>query len=139
MGGHFINDNGSAQSLTRAVEWPTCYNAYQLIGADQAELLTAEERAVCQASQFRVDYVTHPGDFAKLRDVTVRVPVTRWVRGSSNASFSLSAQNWLRWTKDFPVFDPEQSNNGGFNTTVRGTSEHIPPAATLVASLRVAF
>jgi hypothetical protein len=86
-----------------------------------------------------VDYVTHPGDFAKLRDVTVRVPVTRWVRGSSNASLSLSAQNWLRWTKDFPVFDPEQSNNGGFNTTVRGTSEHIPPAATLVASLRVAF
>lgn len=139
MGGHYINDNGSAQSLSRAVEWPTCFNAYALMGADRAEELTARERAVCQASEFRVDYVTQPGDFAKLRDVTLRVPVERWVPGSNNASLSLSAQNWWRWTKDFPVFDPEQSNNGGFNTTVRGTSEHIPPAATLVASLRVSF
>lgn len=139
MGGHFLNDNGSAQSLSRAVEWPTCYDAYQLIAAGKADELTASQRGICQSANFQVAFVTQAGDFAKLRDVTLRVPVDRWLPGTNNASFSLSAQNWFRWAKDFPVFDPEMGNNSGYNASVRGTSEHIPPAATLVASLRVAF
>ena len=139
MGGHFINDNGSAQSLTRAVEWPTCFGAYELARAGRADEMTAWQRGVCQASEFQVDYVTQPGDFAKLRDVTLRVPVEHFIPGTRNADFSLSARNWLRWTKDFPVFDPEMGSNAGYAATVRSTTEHIPPAASLIASLRVSF
>lgn len=139
MGGHWMNDNGSVQSLNRAVEWPTCFDAYPLIKAGQINQLTAWQRSVCIAGNVRGDYLMYPGDFAKLRDVTLRIPVDRFVPGSSSASFSLSAKNWLRWTKDFPIFDPEMGNNSGFNAPVRGTSEHIPPSATLVAGLRVVF
>jgi TonB-dependent starch-binding outer membrane protein SusC len=60
MGGFFLNDNGSGQSLSRAVEWPTCHDAYELIKAGQQDQLTAWQRGVCQAASFRVDYLTYP-------------------------------------------------------------------------------
>jgi hypothetical protein len=37
------------------------------------------------------------------------------------------------------LFDPEMSDNGGFNETVRGINEHIPAPATVMAQLRITF
>jgi hypothetical protein len=41
--------------------------------------------------------------------------------------------------KDFPVFDPETGNNGGFDSAVRSILEHVPPPAIYTATLRVTF
>ena len=52
----------------------------------------------------------------------------------------LSAGNWFTWKKKaFPVFDPEQAGNDGFNAGVRYISEHIPAPATVTAQLKVVF
>jgi hypothetical protein len=71
--------------------------------------------------------------------VTLRIPVGRFVPGSSRASLAVSGANWLAWRKDFRVFDPEMTGNSGFNSPVREISEHIPAPATFTASLRVVF
>jgi hypothetical protein len=53
---------------------------------------------------------------------------------------TLSAQNFYRWrNKDFPIFDPEMVPNAGFGSQNPSITEHIPPAASFVASLRVSF
>lgn len=139
MGGHYIFDNASYQALSRAVRWPTCFAAYELIDAGRAAELTAKQRGMCQRQFLQDDFLIYPGDFFKLRDVTVRIPVGRLVPGASRATLALSGANWLSWRRDFPVFDPEMTGNSGFNAPVREISEHIPSPASFTASLRVSF
>jgi hypothetical protein len=52
----------------------------------------------------------------------------------------MSAQNWYRWrNSNFPIFDPEMVANTGFDNQNPQVTEHIPPPATFVASVRVVF
>jgi hypothetical protein len=82
----------------------------------------------------------YPADFFKLRDVSLRVPLGRMVPRTQSAQFVLSAGNWYTWKKkEFPIFDPEQAGNDGFNAGVRYISEHIPAPATVTAQLKVQF
>ena len=54
--------------------------------------------------------------------------------------FTLAGHNVWKWVnKDFPVFDPETGNNGGFDSRVRSILEHVPPPASYTATLRVTF
>jgi hypothetical protein len=144
QGGHYINEDASYQALTRSVRWPTCTRAYTYLdrhtAADSAQL-TAWERSTCIPTNVRDDMFIFPADFFKLRDVTLSVPVSgRLLRGINSATLSLSAGNWYRWQrKEFRVFDPEMSGNGGFNEAVRYISEQIPAPATFTARLRVSF
>jgi hypothetical protein len=79
-------------------------------------------------------------DHFKLRDVTLQVPLGTLVPGSSNSTLTLSAQNWYRWrNENFPIFDPEMVSNTGFDNQNPSVTEHIPPPATFVASVRVVF
>ncbi len=139
LGGHYISDGPSSAALSRSVQWPTCFGAYEHIAANQSDQLTAWERMACIPRNVEGDWFIQPADFAKLRDVTVRVPIGRLVPMASNATFSLSASNWYTWKKDFPILDPEVAGNDGFDGAVRGSSEHIPSPATLIASLRFVF
>lgn len=139
MGGHYIYANASYQALSRAVRWPTCFGAYELIDAGRQGELTAQQRGMCQRQFIQDDFFVYPADFFKMRDVTLRIPVGRFVRRASNASLALSGANWFSWRRDFPVFDPEMTGNEGFNSPVREISEHIPAPATFTASLRVVF
>ncbi len=79
-------------------------------------------------------------DFAKIRDVTLQVPLGTLIPRTSSSMLTLSAQNFYRWrNKDFPIFDPEMVPNAGFGSQNPSITEHIPPAASFVASLRVSF
>jgi hypothetical protein len=73
--------------------------------------------------------------------VSLNMPVpARLIPGASTASFTLAGHNVWRWlNKDFPVFDPETGNNGGFDSRVRSILEHVPPPASYTATLRVVF
>ena len=139
QGGNYIDEDASYQALSRAVRWPTCFNAYNEQAADgNQSRWTAREWATCNSSKVRQDMFIFKADFAKLRDVTLRTPIpARFVPGARGASFSLSVQNWFTWkNKNFRLFDPEMAGNDGFNSQVRYISEQIPAPATVLARLQ---
>ena len=137
QGGAYINEDASFQALSRSVLWPTCFNAYPKLAANQP--VTVRERLTCVPANVRSDMFIFPADFFKMRDITVTVPLGRLVPGTSSASWVLSAQNLFRRNYGMPLFDPEMSGNDGFNATVRYISEHIPAPAVFLTSLRMSF
>ncbi len=141
QGGHYINEDASYQAISRSVQWPTCFGAYEKDAAGQRATWTAREQTYCDPRNARQDMFIFKADFIKLRDVTLAAPIpTRLLRGASSARVSLSVQNWYTGkNKDLRVFDPEMAGNDGFNASVRYISEHIPAPATILAQLRMTF
>ncbi len=138
--GGWINDNASEQALQRAVLWPTCTNAYALIAANQRDQMTAWERQQCISANYVSLTSNYPKTFFKIRELSLRVPVTRVLPGTRNASLTLSARNFYRWLdKRFLMFDPEMVGDSGFGEQNTGISEQVPPPATFLASLRISF
>lgn len=140
QGGHYIDEDASYEALSRSVQWPTCFDAYPRLAAGDTASLTAWQRAYCIPRNVHDDMFILPADFFKLRDVSLRVPMSGLVPRTSSAQLVLSAGNWYMWKrKEFKVFDPEQAGNDGFNAPVRYISEQIPAPATFMAQLRVTF
>ena len=97
-------------------------------------------RYFCDRAFYRRGTMIHKADFFKIRDLTARIPLGELVPGSSNSTLTLSAQNFYRWrNSDFPIFDPEMVSNTGFGDQVPSITEHIPPSASFIASVRVVF
>ncbi|MDQ3998306.1 MAG: SusC/RagA family TonB-linked outer membrane protein [Gemmatimonadota bacterium] len=141
MGGHYMYDGAAFNAVTRSVRWPGCYDFYTLQETGRAADATALDRARCTVSSTRADYFVYPADFFKLREVSLSVAIPqRFVRGASSARLTLAGYNLWKWVnKDFPVFDPETGNNGGFDSRVRSILEHVPPPAVYTASVRATF
>jgi TonB-dependent SusC/RagA subfamily outer membrane receptor len=137
QGGAYINEDASFQALSRSVLWPTCERAYPAIAAQQP--LTPRETLTCIPRNARNDMFIFPADFFKIRDITVTVPLGKFVPGTASSSLVLSAQNIFRRNFGMPLFDPEMSGNDGFNAPVRYISEHIPAPAMFLTSLRMSF
>lgn len=137
QGGAFINEDASFQALSRSVLWPTCQRAYPAIAAQQP--LTPRETLTCIPRNARSDMFIFPADFFKIRDITITVPLGKFVPGTASSSLVLSAQNIFRRNYGMPLFDPEMSGNDGFNAPVRYISEHIPAPAMFLTSLRMSF
>ncbi|MCC6316519.1 MAG: TonB-dependent receptor [Gemmatimonadaceae bacterium] len=137
QGGHYINEDASFQAISRSVEWPTCFDTYAKRAANQP--LTNKETLMCIPANARSDMFIFKGDFFKVRDITVTVPLGRLIPRTSSSSLVFSAQNIFRQNKGMPIFDPEMSGNDGFNATVRYISEHIPAPAVFLSSLRISF
>ena len=78
----------------------------------------------------------HRGDFFKLRDISVRIPLT-FVTGVTNPTLTLSGRNVFRWVNsDWWVLDPEIGCNTGHDCLVVSQQEHLPPPHVWTASLR---
>ncbi len=138
--GGWIADGASAQALARGVIWPTCTNAYALLDANQGSQMTAWERKMCISRNFENDLTNYPKTFFKIREVSLRVPITGVVPGTRNASLVLSARNFFTWkTSRFLMFDPEMVGDGGFGSQNTAITEQVPPPASFLASLRVSF
>jgi outer membrane receptor protein involved in Fe transport len=141
QGGHFISDGATSNAQSRnIVSWPTCIAAREMVAAGRVDELTALERQRCITENYITRTHIYPADFFKLRELSVRFPLTFLVPGSTSASLSLTAHNWIRWRNhEFPIFDPEMMANTGALARVRSFNEQIPPAATFTASLRLTF
>jgi outer membrane receptor protein involved in Fe transport len=140
QGGGWINDGASENALQRGIIWPTCTNAYALIEANQQDQMTAWERKLCISANYENNLINYPKDFFKIREVSLRVPIGTFVPGTSSANLTLSARNFYTWKNSrFLMFDPEMVGNDGFGSANTGITEHIPPTASFVASLRMAF
>jgi len=141
QGGHYMYDGAAFNAVTRSVRWPGCYQFYTLQEAGRTSEIRPIDQARCTPASSRADYFIYPANFFKLREVSLNMPVpTRYIPGASAASFTLSGHNIWRWlNEDFPVFDPETGNNGGFDSRVRSILEHVPPPASYTATLRIVF
>ena len=140
QGGHYINDGAAYNALRRGVIWPTCDGAYALIAANRQAEMTAYQRAVCITANVREGYLTYPADFAKLRELTLSVPLPAAWLGVNSAMLSLSAHDAWKWlNQDFLLFDPEMMPDTGYDGPVRRILEHVPPPATYTASLKITF
>lgn len=140
QGGHYIFDGASNQAYQRDIRWPTCFDVYDRIDAEEIGDLTAWQRGNCIQANYETGSAWYPADFFKLRDVTFRAPVGFALPAASSATLSVSVRNWFRWrNEDFLMFDPEMVGRGSDDEQAAAISEHIPPAAQLIASLRVVF
>ena len=142
QGGHYMYDGAAYNAVVRSVRWPGCFEAYTIQETQGNDALTAKQRAQCiDIANVLPDFFVYPADFFKIREVTATIPIPqRLVPGATRATLSLSGHNLFRWVnEDFPVFEPEQAANAGFNTTVRSLLEHVPPPATFTAALRLTF
>jgi len=140
QGGHYIVDGPTNEGVNRNIRWPTCADYYAYTDNGNGAQAPAEMRYFCDRAFYRRGTMIHKADFFKIRDVTARIPLGDLVPGSSNSTLTLSAQNFYRWrNSDFPIFDPEMVTNTGFGNQVPGITEHIPPSASFLASVRVVF
>ncbi len=137
QGGAYINEDASYQALSRSVQWPTCFDAYKKIAANQP--VTVRENLICNATNVRSTMFIFPADFFKLRDLTVTVPLGKLIPKTASSSLVFSAQNFMRRNYGMPMFDPEMSGNDGFNANPRYISEQIPAPAMFMSSLRISF
>jgi hypothetical protein len=142
LGGHYMYDGAGFNAVQRSVRWPGCYHFYTLQESGQVAQATALEAARCSVGLTRSDYFIYPANFFKLRDVSFSANVPqRLLRGGvSSARVIFAGHNVWKWVnKDFPVFDPETNNNGGFDSRVRSILEHVPPPATYTMSVRLTY
>ncbi|HSW30184.1 MAG TPA: TonB-dependent receptor [Longimicrobiales bacterium] len=140
QGGHYIYDGPTNEGVNRNIRWPTCAAYYELTDAGKGADAPASMRYDCDSRFYRRNTMIYKADFFKMRDATLRVPLGTLIPGSQTATFTVSAQNFYRWrNKDFPIFDPEMVTNSGFGDQVPQITEHIPPPASFVASIRVVF
>ncbi|HEY9227144.1 MAG TPA: hypothetical protein VIP11_10885, partial [Gemmatimonadaceae bacterium] len=102
---------------------------------------TALQTARCTVALAKDSYFIYPASFFKVRNISLSMPVPqRFIRRASSAQLTFAGSNIWKWVnKDFPVFDPETGNNGGFDSRVRSILEHVPPPAMYTAALRVTF
>ena len=140
MGGHYIHVDVLRNMAIRGV-LPMCEDIYPVIDGPGRSQLTARERAVCDLDYAQGTYSLFvlPGDFIKLRDVTLQVPVPFDLPQINSATFSASLENIRLWlNEDFMAFDPEMMQYGP-TATVRQIVEDIPPPYRISAALRLRF
>jgi len=141
LGGHYMYDGAAYNAVVRSVRWPGCYDFYTLQESGRLAEAKAIDAARCTVALTRADYFVYPADFFKLRELSVSAQIpTRLLRGATSGQLVLSGHNLWKWVnEDFPVFDPETGNNGGFNARVRSILEHVPPPAVYTAAIRLTF
>lgn len=139
MGGHYVYDN-IGNNLARRELYPPCEPAYALREAGRGEELTAWQRVWCIPGNVPDDGgPIYPGDFFRLRELTLRAPVPiAALGGGSRATLVFSARNFWTWENDdFLAFDPEMVGDDGMHAIVRRIDAHVPPPATFTMSLRL--
>ncbi len=141
QGGSYMYDGAAWNAVRRSVRWPGCFEAYTIQETQGVQAMTATQRAQCIVQNAQADFFVYPADFFKVRELTLSVPVpASLLPGTSRATLTLSGRNIWKWVnEDFPVFEPEMGENGGFNNPVRSLLEHVPPPAVYTAALRVTF
>jgi TonB-dependent starch-binding outer membrane protein SusC len=137
QGGAYIEEGASFNALSRSVLWPTCFDAYRNIAANQP--ITVRETLTCIPGNVRTDMFIFKADFFKVRDISLTVPLGKLIPRTASSTFVFSAQNIFRRNFGMPLFDPEMTNNDSFNATVRGINEQIPAPAVFLASLRISY
>jgi len=144
QGGHYMLDHGGSLLAGRE-SLPQCDQAVQAMRDGRRDEVTALMRARCDTSIRAHDFFIYPADHFRLRDITLQLPITAFIPGTTNATFTASLQNaWLWLNDEFFAFDPSMQGRGGFeeggmNTAVRYLDEQLPTPRSLTFSVRASF
>jgi hypothetical protein len=138
-GGNMIQANEIA--ISRSIRSPYCYPFYTdpANSIDLIPSLPAIERARCTPGQ-RNDY-WFDGDYFKLRSISASIPVDfAFPERVSNATLTMSLNNFWDWYTEIPWYDPESPGNAAVNDDGRGSqTERVPAPAMFRLALRVTF
>jgi hypothetical protein len=154
-GGHYVNDGGLQTGVTRGAWMPFCW-AYYVSPYDgpterfappnpAVHTLTlkpdtpALERALCTSTISTTDITTTKGDFFRLRNLGVQIPVDFvFPDRVSNAQLTLSLNNAFGWQKaSWMIRDPDMGSSEGLVDGPGVTS--LPTPITGNISLRLQF
>src|SRR5690606_2101972 len=113
----YIFDRASRNMASRGV-WAPCQGkdgGYAKLEQGRRDEMTAFERLTCDSRATPRDLMNFPGDFFKLRHVSLNVPVPeRLLRSARSATLSISVRNIRLWKhSDLRVFDPEMAGASG--------------------------
>ena len=84
----------------------------------------------------------NPGDLFEIRDLSLTVPVTRFVPRANQAQLTVSSHNLWYWTKQELTNGHPEANaqsGDGIGQITRNIAEQLPPSSSLIASLRIVF
>lgn len=151
QGGFYINNVSEEFSVSRGAGTPTCDAAYAEVPWGTSGILnhpnvgniSALEIARCYQETHVPDSWIMPGDFFKLRNLSLLVPLSNVVpqivpAGIESATLTFSARNIWRWTnKDFGTYDPEGTYRGLNETTRTAGNDNIPAPASVTGTLRI--
>jgi TonB-dependent SusC/RagA subfamily outer membrane receptor len=138
--GNFMFDTQSRRMQISAATWPYCDRAREYLTTGRRAELTARERGLCDSKLASVDMFIWPGDYFRVRELAVVIPVNHLIPRASSASFTAGVRNFLTWkNKNFLGIDPEMTGDAGLSDQVRLIGENIPNPASFSASLRVSF
>jgi outer membrane receptor for ferrienterochelin and colicin len=135
QGGFWMQNRLEEGDVGRNVEWPICSDLYHKIADQGPDALTAQERHQCVAKFSISSSDIQPGDFWKLRNVSLRVPLNFI---SSRPTVTFSAANAMKWIK-MKYFDPEMAGQRAQLDPVRVIRDNVPPPATYSVTFRVSF
>jgi TonB-dependent SusC/RagA subfamily outer membrane receptor len=140
LAGHYIHEANTEGKIRRGQRsWPSCIAIREQFDAGQLDQITAADRNRCIQNYIRPGSLVNRGDFFKLRDLTLMLPVW-FMKAVTNPIFTVSARNAVRWfNSDWVVLEPEIGCNTGHNCLVISQQEHIPPPATYTFSLGFEF
>ena len=140
QGGHFIQDGATRWALSTGGALPLCAGTSADVAANNIAGLTALERQVCMVSNLRSRFFVYSADHFKLREVSVRFPLDRFIPGVERASLTLSGRNLYRWVNDeWLNWDPEQTGWAGADSA-GGSMWELPGAPkTFTASFQVSY
>lgn len=145
QGGFMVQNYTAYQNARRGV-WYPCYAAQEaMYKNNNLSSVTALDRVRCSFTAYDIGSWTEPGDFTKLRYVTLTYNVpARFIR-ADRASISISGRNLKTWTK-YHGGDPEvtdaadQGNLVGFSQSFgRRDYYQIPQPRMVTISLRATF
>ena len=143
QGGNYIPVNPTSAAVGRGAAdiWPICQEAVSLWEQGRDDEVKAVDRMRCSQEHSSGHWNVSPGDFFKLRDVSLAVPVGFAVPGTDDANLTLSVQGVRLWKhSDMEMFDPEMGGgNLGPRSGERRIREQLPPPARFVAQFRVGF
>jgi len=160
QGGFAVQNYTAYQNARRGV-WEPCYDVQERMvqswGPDKKANTaddvpsawgnaTALQRLQCAFSGYDIGYWTEPGDFTKLRYVSLTYDIPqRLVHIGQRASITFSARNLYTWTK-YSGADPEvadiadQANLADFNGRFgRRDYYQIPQSRMFTVSIRATF
>lgn len=139
QGGNHLFDNASTSLFAQAVH-PLCNSAYELLAQDGLEQLTAWERVYCRRTSLPRNGAIVRGDFVRLRDVSLTLPLPGRLLRSRSVSVVLAARNYLLWKhSDLRVFDPEMGGRDGMFSPVRAIELAVPTPASLGFSIKATY
>ena len=139
QGGNYLFDQAST-SLYRSGVHPGCSKAYMEQTDGHPEQQTAWERIYCNTTTAPNDGSIERGDFMKLRDLSLTVPLRGSLLRSRSASVTLGARNFLIWkNSQFRFFDPEMGGRDGLDSSVRTIELTVPPPAGFTLVVRASY